>query len=285
MNWFKREKEIPEVGGSLEPDRRFKEEAKQRFLNFYDAYQSSRRVGAEFLSGRRRARSVMWRISGVAAAAFVLLAATSAFADAENVAPTNMLYPMKQLSESVRLAIAPASERPSLELSLAERRAGEINALTARTDAASYGSLVKNLTDKMDDEVSSSLADAPRAPLRGAALSEFCNIVEPVTASSSGSSPIAATSSADGENQDQNQGGNDELHGQGHAYGHVVSILERLSVNQTLSAAAASDCAVLGGKVATGSQTSTSAVGNGTQISTSVQNEVHAAGHHIHLDL
>jgi hypothetical protein len=64
------------------------------------------------------------------AAAMVVAAAGTAFA-APNALPDSPLYPVKQLEESVRLAIAPAPARLDLQLELASQRLYEARLMAA----------------------------------------------------------------------------------------------------------------------------------------------------------
>ncbi len=249
MKWFKKTKKLRrEITESLMPDRRFAEGAKRRFLSSYDAHQSFRREGVGFLEKRREAWGTVWKVVGAGAAAFGIVAATSVYADVRNVAPTNMLYPLKRLAENVSLAVAPASVKPALELSFAARRAQEINALTASPDAAAYAPLVANLTSNMDSEVSSSIVAAAHVHLKGEALSSFCSIVSPA--------PMSVSSTMESSSD----------HG-GRGYGDEISIGERLRVNQTLSAAASADCAAVTGAEAASADSASSSVPSNASVS------------------
>ena len=64
------------------------------------------------------------------AATAALVAASSAFA-APSALPDNPLYPVKQLEEGMRLALAPANERMPIQLQLANERLREAQAMAA----------------------------------------------------------------------------------------------------------------------------------------------------------
>jgi hypothetical protein len=179
----KKRKTLKAIEQELMPDRQFAEKAKQQFLASFDFHQSTRSAGAVFLSGTREnadsTRTMrVWRYVGGFAAALALITATSAFADVANVAPTNPLYPLKRLAEQTQLDFASNSEKPILELSFAERRAAEVDALAAASNATSNTPLIANLTASLDDDVSSSLAGATQAPLPSGARASFCGAMD-----------------------------------------------------------------------------------------------------------
>ncbi len=229
MNWFTRNNTLPRrIKATLAPERRFAADAKKRYLSLYDAAHG----GA---AGHGVGWRVAWRSAGAAAAILATVAATSAFADVRNVPPTNMLYPLKRLAESVQLAVAPAAAKPTLELSFAARRAEEINAIAANPDAAAYAPLVKKLTKNLDAEVSSSLADEARTPLKGEALLKFCSFMGP--AFSEEQATATATSSATVTSTPPFL-----LSGEGNGRDEQVSVGERVAANQGLFARVAGDC-------------------------------------------
>src|SRR5439155_1359106 len=90
------------------------------------------------LNGAKRLLRVL-RIPGIAgyrrlgtafavASIGVLAAAGSAFA-APSALPDNLLYPVKQLEESLRLELAPLNERLTIQLQLANERLREAQAM------------------------------------------------------------------------------------------------------------------------------------------------------------
>ena len=81
----------------------------------------------------RMPRIQPYRRLGIAfamAATAVLVAAGSAFA-APAALPNNPLYPVKQLEEGVRLSLAPANERLTIQLQLANERLREAQAMAS----------------------------------------------------------------------------------------------------------------------------------------------------------
>ncbi len=176
----------------LAPDRQFAERAKKDFLAFFDVKQSSRPAGAVFLSEKEgvaglgaRVRYAWWG-TGAVVAALGLVAATSAFADVANVAPSNPLYPLKRLAENVQLTFAGTAQKPVLELAFAARRAQEIDAIAAQPDPAAHKALIKSLKDDFNNEVSSSLAAAAHARGNGDSLAGFCGSLAAIATSSTG---------------------------------------------------------------------------------------------------
>ncbi len=225
MNRFTHHDRLPRrIKSALAPERRFAADAKHRYLALYDAAHG---LPAPHGSGWRAA----WRSAAAMAAILGIVAGTSAFADVRNVPPTNMLYPLKRLAENVQLAVTPAAAKPTLELSFAARRAEEINAIASNPDAAAYAPLVRNLTKNLDAEVSSSLADEARTPLKGEALLKFCNSVAPASEGAYATTTPASTSSV-----------SLPVPGEGGGRDGKMSVGERVAAEHGLFARAASDC-------------------------------------------
>jgi hypothetical protein len=68
---------------------------------------------------------------GFAAAAVALVAAAGSAFAAPSALPDNPLYPVKQIEEHVRLALAPANERLTVQLQIANERLREAQAMAA----------------------------------------------------------------------------------------------------------------------------------------------------------
>jgi len=82
---------------------------------------------------RREARFTLYRRAGLAfavAAFATLTAATFAFA-AESALPDNPVYPLKQVEESIRLALTPAPQRGPVQLSIGSERLREAQVMAS----------------------------------------------------------------------------------------------------------------------------------------------------------
>lgn len=124
------------------PSKEFKEKAKTRFLAVFDAQfpASARPRASEFVLAMRALAVVL----GVAA---VVFGGASVYADTQNVAADNPLYPLKRLSESVQLSLTPGTAKLQVEASIAARRAEEIADLEERHPSSTLlPGLTKDLT-------------------------------------------------------------------------------------------------------------------------------------------
>ncbi|HVM76894.1 MAG TPA: DUF5667 domain-containing protein [Candidatus Paceibacterota bacterium] len=134
----------------LHPDRDFAAEAKERYLAAFDARHGTRPEAV------RRAPHAWAKVLIAAAACAAIMMSVSAYADTANVAADNPLYPLKRLSENVRLALAPQGEQAEIQVSLADRRANEIEDLSVRKPTST---IIAKLSLDLQDAVSSSLGD------------------------------------------------------------------------------------------------------------------------------
>jgi hypothetical protein len=152
MNFFySKNKKLPSAAQKgLLPRKEFMAQGKGRFLAAFDA--------SEFARDKRSVRPAYLTLffkAGIGAIAlFCVAAGVSAYADTANVSPASPLYPLKRLSESVRVVLAPAPEKAQLQATFAVRRADEIAAL--QTSAPS-STLIPKLTTDLDQDISSSL--------------------------------------------------------------------------------------------------------------------------------
>lgn len=131
------------------PRREFVEKTKGRFLAVFDAH-----YGIQDMRHASRGMAG-WTKGLIVAGAFVaVMVSVSAYADTANVAADSPLYPLKRLSENVQLALTPASGQAKLEVTLAARRANEIQDLSVRKPSST---LITGLSVDFDNAVSSSL--------------------------------------------------------------------------------------------------------------------------------
>ena len=142
----------------VKPKDAFTAITKGRFLAAFDAHYGV----------RPRSHSTYFaKVFIAAGACAAVMVSLSAYADTANVAADNPLYPLKRLSENVRIALAPKSAQAGLQATLAVRRAGEIQDLSQRKPSST---LIAGLSTDFDNAVSSSLGDiSPKASARPAA--------------------------------------------------------------------------------------------------------------------
>lgn len=160
MKFFiSKNKKLPRAAQKgLLPREEFMTKGKDRFLAVFDASPLARNARAAGVHARPAYVTAFFKIGiGVTAVLFVGVG-LSAYADTANVAATNPLYPLKRISENVRLALAPAALKPQLEATFAVRRANEVVALQA---SAPSSTLIPALTDDMQQDISASLGVAP----------------------------------------------------------------------------------------------------------------------------
>lgn len=141
------------------PSREFAEKAKGRFLAVFDARYPAplRSRASEFVLAVRA-------LAVVLAVAAVVLGGASVYADTNNVAADNPLYPLKRLSESVQLALTKSQAKPQFVASQAARRADEITELETRHPTST---LLPSLANDLDDAVNVSISDAEKGDARG----------------------------------------------------------------------------------------------------------------------
>jgi hypothetical protein len=162
MKFFiSKNKKLPrDAQKGLLPREEFMTKGKERFLAAFDASELARNARAASAQARP-AYVTMFFKAGVGVMAMLAVGVgLSAYADTANVAVTNPLYPLKRISENVRLALAPTAEKPQLEATFAVRRADEIATLQASAPASP---LIPKLTNDMDQDIDSSLAAAVNA--------------------------------------------------------------------------------------------------------------------------
>lgn len=158
MKFFisKNKKLPPAAQKQLLPREEFMTKGKERFLAVYDASDLARNA-----QQARPAYAAAFFKAGVGVLAVLAIGVgLSAYADTANVAVTNPLYPLKRISENVRLALAPAAEKPQLQATFAVRRADEIAALQA---SASSSALIPQLTNDMEQDIAASLLASTNA--------------------------------------------------------------------------------------------------------------------------
>lgn len=144
----------------LRPREEFIDRGRERFLAAFDASEMGARNAVGALPARVPYVTLFFKFAIGAAAAFFVFAGFSAYADTTNVPATNPLYPLKRLSESVRLALAPVPDKPKVQAALAVRRAAEIDELDA---SAPSSTLIASLTNDLDEDIKGSLsAGGPR---------------------------------------------------------------------------------------------------------------------------
>lgn len=95
-------------------------------------------------------------IRGVAVgiAIMALVGGVTAYADQQNVSPTNVLYPLKRVNENLQLAFVSENKKPEYHAKLAERRSVEIETL-ANNDLEKRA---EELAIEMSSEIDKSLA-------------------------------------------------------------------------------------------------------------------------------
>lgn len=143
----------------IAPTGEFNEKAKRQFLAVFDTSALAANSAADSMQKPGRAGMAAWlKALIVIGALAAVMVSVSAYADTKNVAADNPLYPLKRLSENVRLAFTPASEKSQLEATLATRRADEIQDLSTRVPTSA---ILKGLSVDFQSDVSSSLTENP----------------------------------------------------------------------------------------------------------------------------
>jgi len=140
----------PHLKKHLAPSREFLARTEARFLAHFRT---------TFPAHYRGVPGAMYYIvRGFAGVVGVILALSGGafYADAANVSPTNMLYPLKRSKEAVELTFTPKTKQPELHLKLAERRLEELATLSS--DKAQE-KLVVSLEREFRNEVSQSMGD------------------------------------------------------------------------------------------------------------------------------
>ncbi len=171
----------------LKPRKEFTKQTKTMFLAVFDV--AHRGTGDGAMEANILVKRPMHAKLGVLAKVFITGAAfasifvgVSVYADASNVTASSPLYPLKRLSETVRLAIAPNQEKPQLQASFAARRAGEISKLVA-IDPSSTA--IANLSQDLNTDINDSLAGATAEGIEDGKLDQLCGKVLSAIATSS----------------------------------------------------------------------------------------------------
>lgn len=157
MNPFKRKPSRKTLRAALVPSEKFAKETKDRFLAAFDAHYGTR-PAVNPSHGMAGWAKVFITVGALAA----VMVSVSAYADTANVAADSPLYPLKRLSETVQLALAPASDRAQIEVTLANRRVVEIQDLSSRKPSST---LLTGLSADFQNDVSSSLTHMTRSVL------------------------------------------------------------------------------------------------------------------------
>ncbi len=161
----------------LSPSRAFEAKAKARFLAAFDA-----RHGIPSAQPVVRLGFVFKATAGLAALLMVLFGSVSVYADTANVPADSVLYPWKRLTESVQLAVTPASQKAELQATLAARRVAEIDDLETRQPTST---VLVNLQSDANAAVNASIVSAARSNLTDGALTNLCGKLLSTVATSS----------------------------------------------------------------------------------------------------
>lgn len=111
---------LRKIKKEIQPTPEFVEKTRGRFLAMYET---------QYPNAAKRSSSwhiYVMRAGAVVAACAVVITATSAYADQSNVSAASPLYPLKRISESVRLAVSTETKKQEVYTELAERRVQEI---------------------------------------------------------------------------------------------------------------------------------------------------------------
>lgn len=156
---FKNKKLPLDAKKGLLPRAEFLAQGKERFLAAFDASPlASRNAVATGVSARTSGWAMFFRVgAGTLAAVAVAFGVSAYAATATNVPPTSPFYPLKRIAENVQLAVAPAQDKAQLQATFAVQRANEIDALQVQHPTST---LIPQLTNDLDTEISSSLAEA-----------------------------------------------------------------------------------------------------------------------------
>jgi hypothetical protein len=165
MKFFisKNKKLPPAAQKGLLPREEFMTKGKERFLAVYDASDLARNAQ----HARPAYVTAFFRVGIGVLAVLAIGVGLSAYADTANVAVTNPLYPLKRISENVRLALAPAAEKPQLQATFAVRRADEIAELQASSPSST---LIPQLTHDMEQDIDASLLASANATTTAAPI-------------------------------------------------------------------------------------------------------------------
>ncbi|HZQ45922.1 MAG TPA: DUF5667 domain-containing protein [Verrucomicrobiae bacterium] len=179
FNFFKRNKAPRELKQLLTPPEEFTTKTKHAFLAVFDA---TRRRGVAAGAVAARPWSTAVRVLLAGGALVAVLMGVSAYADTANVPADSPLYPLKRLSENVRVALAAPEGKAELQVSLASRRAAEIEDISARKPTST---LIAHLDQDLNTDVDDSLVAAQDTRLGDGNLDTLCGRILSVIATSS----------------------------------------------------------------------------------------------------
>lgn len=136
---------------SMKPDKKFLARTKADFLARLSAAKGTVVLVKSGFGGVTKYAVTFGIIVG-------LNGALIAFAQGANVSPAHPLYPFKRLGEGIALTVAPASQKPYLHQTFAERRLEEMKSVMVASGR--NANVVKSLDGDFDNEVNEALKGA-----------------------------------------------------------------------------------------------------------------------------
>ncbi len=180
FNFFNNSEELPKgVKKLFSPSSEFSDMAKGRFLAAFDARYPSMQTTNAFAGGFGFA---LRATAGAVAAIMIIFGGASVYADTTNVPVGNALYPLKRLTETVRLAVTPAEGKVQLQAAFAERRVAEISDLEQRNPTSTE---IATLVDDADASVNASMIGADKNDIKDGPLAALCGRIFSTVATSS----------------------------------------------------------------------------------------------------
>jgi hypothetical protein len=115
-------------------------------------------------------------------AVFLSGSGLTVFAEKANVGASHPLYPLKRISETVQIKLAPSDNKVSLHNEFAERRLGEIKEIktTNATSTAREIEKIESLDEDLHFQVNSALEEASLAGLKKEERSDLCRSISRV---------------------------------------------------------------------------------------------------------
>ncbi len=172
FNFLNKYRDLPKsLGTALLPDKETVDSNKKAFLAHFDASHGT---------VAKRGLAFGLKVAAVTMVAVIaLVSGASVYADTQNIPANSVFYPLKRLSESIRLALAKPQDKPKLQADLAERRVQEIDYLVQQKSSLKK---VPQLENDLNSSLLKSIKYAKESGLSGTDLGSFCNQVSSIIA-------------------------------------------------------------------------------------------------------
>ncbi len=168
---------------ALEPRAEFLTQGRAVFLT---AFRARYAHGAAMPASLRRAHPALFRIGVSFAALIVAYAGATAYADAANVNPDSIFYPLKRSHEFAQLALARGAAAPQLRVRFAKRRLREIEHLEEVSPSSSEA---EALAQEFHEDVKISLASMENGAYSQKNMGTYCASLEELVEAKS---PVSA---------------------------------------------------------------------------------------------